>query len=167
MVIIFRFHESMKRMTLSSPLRELTTPTMTSSMASLSLSSSSSSLSPPHTLLDFPPIAQLTNALIHAFNELRQCAPLSLAPSIAQEIKRLLESTVHDIGEYYRYMYIHVCYTTDLKIFMLSNLIIMTIFCVKNISKECQFQQKRKINMLGLVSYLCTYLPSSIIFHTE
>ena len=101
-MIIFRFHESMKRMTLSSPLRELTTPTMTSSITSLS--SSTQSLSPPHTLLDFPPVAQLTNALIHAFNELRQCAPLSLAPSIAQEIKRLLESTVHDIGEYYRYV---------------------------------------------------------------
>ena len=99
---MFRFHESMKRMTLSSPLRELTTPTMTSSITSLS--SSTQSLSPPHTLLDFPPVAQLTNALIHAFNELRQCAPLSLAPSIAQEIKRLLESTVHDIGEYYRYV---------------------------------------------------------------
>ena len=108
-MIIFRFHESMKRMTLSSPLRELTTPTMTSSMTAASLSSPS--LSPPHTLLDFPPLAQLTNALIHAFNELRQCAPLSLAPSIAQEIRRLLESTVHDIGEYYRYI-VHMSFLT-------------------------------------------------------
>ena len=91
----------MKRLTLSSPLRELTTST-----PSAPLTLSTSTLSPPHTLLDFPPLAHLTNALIHAFNELRQCAPLSLAPSIAQELRRLLESTVHDIGEYYRYMYV-------------------------------------------------------------
>ena len=88
----------MKRMTLTSPLRELTTPT---SSTPLSLSTTTS-LSPPHSLLDFPPLAHFTNALVHAFNELRQCAPLSLAPSIAQELRRLLESTVHDIGEYYR-----------------------------------------------------------------
>ena len=64
--------------------------------------SASHTPTPPHTLLDYPPLATLTNALVQAFNDLRQCAPLAVGPEVAQELKRLLESTVHDIQEYHR-----------------------------------------------------------------
>lgn len=88
------FHESMKRLTLSTPLR-----------GSTELSSHTHyTLTPPHSLLDYPPLASLTNALVSAFNELRQCAPLAMGPEVAQELRRLLESIVHDVREYHRYV---------------------------------------------------------------
>ena len=59
-------------------------------------------ITPPHSLLDYPPLAHLTNTLIQAFNDLRQCAPLALGPEISQELRRLLESTVHDVGEFHK-----------------------------------------------------------------
>ena len=80
----------MKHLVLSSPLRGFAAPRP------------SSLLSPPHSLLDYPPLATLTNVLIQAFNELRQCAPLAGGPEISQELRRLLESVVHDVVEYYK-----------------------------------------------------------------
>lgn len=82
----------MKHLVLSSPLRGLSTAHIPSSLPT-----------PPHSLLDYPPLATLTNVIIHAFNDLRQCAPLAGGPEISQELNRLLESTVHDIVEYHRY----------------------------------------------------------------
>lgn len=87
----------MKHLVLASPLRGLSTAHTPSFL-------SSSLPSPPHSLLDYPPLAVLTNTLIQAFNDLRQCAPLAGGPEISQELGRLLESTVHDVGEYYRYV---------------------------------------------------------------
>ncbi len=89
---VFSFHESMKRLTLSTPLRRAT-----------DLSTHSThTITPPHSLLDYSPLASLTNALVTAFNELRQCAPLAMGPEVAQELRRLVESTVHDICEYHK-----------------------------------------------------------------
>ena len=82
----------MKHLVLAPPLRGFSVPPP----------SSSSLLSPPHSLLDYPPLATLTNVLIQAFNDLRQCAPIAGGPEIAQELRRLLESTVHDVMEYYK-----------------------------------------------------------------
>lgn len=90
------FHEAMKKLTLVTPLRGL------SSSLPTYVSTSTQSLTPPHSLLDYPPLAVLTNTLIQAFNDLRQCAPLALGPEISQELRRLLESVVHDIGEYHK-----------------------------------------------------------------
>lgn len=39
--------------------------------------------SPPYALMEHAPLAILTNGMLAAFNELRHCAPLSLAPAIA------------------------------------------------------------------------------------
>lgn len=96
-MFFLRFHEAMKHLVLASPLRGLSTAHTPSFL-------SSSLPSPPHSLLDYPPLAVLTNTLIQAFNDLRQCAPLAGGPEISQELGRLLESTVHDVGEYYRYV---------------------------------------------------------------
>lgn len=85
----------MKRLTLLTPLRGAT---------ELSYAHVTHILTPPHSLLDYLPLASLTNALVSAFNELRQCAPLAMGPEVAQELRRLLESTVHDICEYHRYV---------------------------------------------------------------
>lgn len=60
-------------------------------------------LTPPQTILDIPPLAIMTNTLITALNQLRQCAPLALGPDVCLEVKRLCESIVHDVKEYYRY----------------------------------------------------------------
>ena len=92
------FHDAMKRFTLVSRLRSLSTSTLPPH-ASLS---STQLLTPPHSLLDYPPLANLTNTLIQAFNDLRQCAPLALGPEISQELRRLLESIVHDVGEFHK-----------------------------------------------------------------
>ena len=97
-----RFHETMKHFTLTTPIRSLTSLSTHPSL-------STPSTSPPHILLDYPPLATLMNSLIVAFNELRQCAPLSLGPEVAQEMRRLLESTVHDVGEYHKYVCVCVC----------------------------------------------------------
>ena len=88
----------MKRFTLVSRLRRLSTSTL---LPHTPLSSTQP-LTPPHSLLDYPPLANLTNTLIQAFNDVRQCAPLALGPEISQELRRLLESTVHDVGEFHK-----------------------------------------------------------------
>ena len=93
-LLFFSFHEAMKHFTLSQPL-----PSLSSSSSPLS---SFSPLSPPHSLLPYHPLLLLTNSLISAFNDLRSCAPVALAPEVSREVERLLQSTVHDIGEYYR-----------------------------------------------------------------
>ena len=82
----------MKHFSISQPI-----PTL---MSSFSLSSAS--LSPPHSLLSFPPLAHLTNGIITAVNELRTCAPLALATEMCQEVEQLLRNVVQDIIEYHK-----------------------------------------------------------------
>ena len=56
---------------------------------------------PPYALLEHAPLAVLTNGLLAAFNELRHCAPLSLAAPVAQTVqarmpcRAVLPPTVH------------------------------------------------------------------------
>ena len=66
------------------------------------------SLAPPTCLLDYPPLAVLTNAILAGLNEVRQCAPVAVGPELARETRRLLDSTVHDIAELHRYHDLHV-----------------------------------------------------------
>lgn len=87
----------MKYLTLSQPI-----PTLTSPFSVTSSSSSSVSLSPPHSLLSFPPLATLTNAIISVFNDQRACIPLSMATEVSKEVEQLLKSVVHHVREYHR-----------------------------------------------------------------
>lgn len=88
----------MKHFTLTQSLP----PYVSSSLPISAPSSSATFLSPPHSLLSYQPFQLLTNALVAAFNNLRPCAPLALAPQVTGEVDRLLQSVVHDIVEYYR-----------------------------------------------------------------
>ena len=60
------------------------------------------SLTPPPSLLDYPPLAGLANGIVAGLNEVRQCAPVAVGPELARETRRLLDSTVHDILELHR-----------------------------------------------------------------
>eukprot|EP00731_Ephydatia_muelleri_P012108 Em0006g1002a len=68
-------------------------------------------LTPPQTILDIPPLAIMTNTFVIALNQLRQCAPLALGPDVFLEVKRLFESIVHDVKEYFRLE--HNSFTSD------------------------------------------------------
>ena len=50
-------------------------------------------LSPPLTLLSSIPLSAVTNYLLTCFNDLRHCAPLSLAPQIAQLLHKALATS--------------------------------------------------------------------------
>lgn len=48
------------------------------------------SLQPPLSLMDFPPLAHLTNSVLSALNEVRLCAPLTLAPQVTLALEDLM-----------------------------------------------------------------------------
>ena len=90
-------HFTLTQLTNSSTLTLPTTP------AAAATSMSQSLLTPPHSILrPYQPLVLLINALI-IYIELRSCAPVAIGPEVSREIERLLQSTVHDIQEYYRY----------------------------------------------------------------
>ena len=88
----YSFHESMKELSLASLTKGSSSlpPTLLPSLA------------PPTCLLDYPPLAGLTNGIIAGLNEVRQCAPVAVGSELARETRRLLDSTVHDIAELHR-----------------------------------------------------------------
>jgi len=48
------------------------------------------SLQPPLALMDYPPLAHLTNVVLGALNEVRLCAPLALAPVITKRLQDMI-----------------------------------------------------------------------------
>ena len=89
---VYSFHEAMKQLSLASLVKVSSAPPP----------SLAPSLAPPTCLLDYPPLAVLTNAILTGLNEVRQCAPVAAGPELARETRRLLDSTVHDIAELHR-----------------------------------------------------------------
>ena len=102
LIFCCRFHEAMKHFTLTQ-LTNSSTLTLPTTPAAAATSMSQSLLTPPHSILPYQPLVLLINALIISLNELRSCAPVAIGPEVSREIERLLQSTVHDIQEYYRY----------------------------------------------------------------
>jgi len=56
---------------------------------------------PPLGLLEFPPLGHLTNTILGALNELRQCAPLSLAPIVTASLQSLLQDSAKQILDWH------------------------------------------------------------------
>ena len=63
---------------------------------------SADSLHPPASLLKCPPLAVYCNALLTAFNDLRLCAPLSLADDTAALVQQSLSSAALVLLSYHR-----------------------------------------------------------------
>ena len=93
------FSEAIERQFLAKLEAELTMKTVSDSLSSLSLSSlpsspgplsSSPSPSPPLALLDYPPLALLTNAVLAALNEIRLVCPVSSAEKVVGAVQSLL-----------------------------------------------------------------------------
>ena len=60
------------------------------------------SLQPPVSLLEYQPMAAYCNNILSALNDLRLCAPISLASDVAMEIEGSLEKAVKVVLAYYR-----------------------------------------------------------------
>ncbi|CAG8729654.1 7434_t:CDS:2, partial [Gigaspora rosea] len=72
---------------------------------SSSSTSTASSFTPLVTLLDYPPIAHLTNAYLSAFNSLRLVAPVSLFHPLGNHISQSLTLITDLLREYGDYSY--------------------------------------------------------------
>ncbi|XP_064638312.1 conserved oligomeric Golgi complex subunit 8-like [Lineus longissimus] len=88
-----RFEESMQSYSL------LATSTVSSPY---SYASQSLHLSPPMILLDFQPLAAYCNNILTAFNDLRLCAPISLAGRVALQVQKSLQEVVRIILAFHR-----------------------------------------------------------------
>ena len=62
----------------------------------------SGSLQPPVSLLEYQPLAVYCNQVLTALNDLRLCAPLSLASDIASHIQNSLLAAVQVLIAYHR-----------------------------------------------------------------
>ncbi|XP_039272740.2 conserved oligomeric Golgi complex subunit 8-like [Styela clava] len=75
---------------------------MTGSMtSSMSASYGSSTNSPPASLLEFPPLGVYLNNVLAAFNDLRLCCPVALAPLVPATLMESLRCVVADILGFY------------------------------------------------------------------
>lgn len=76
----------------------------TSTVGGLSYTSSAQStqLNPPTVLLDFYPLAVYLNEILTAYNELRLCAPVSLANQVAEALTLSLENVNRVIIAFHR-----------------------------------------------------------------
>jgi len=64
------------------------------------LSLSQESATPPLSLLDYPPLAYITNAILSSLNEIRLVCPLSLAPLVTTTIQTLLTTLTTTLLDY-------------------------------------------------------------------
>ncbi|KAL5715814.1 conserved oligomeric Golgi complex component [Ranunculus cassubicifolius] len=66
----------------------------------LSTQESQDGVSPPHSLMDHPPLAVFVNGVSAAMNELRPCAPTSLKKVLAQELIKGLQTVSDSLLRY-------------------------------------------------------------------
>ena len=83
-------------------------------------------LAPPMVLLEHQPLAAYCNNLLSAFNELRLCAPLSLACDIADQLQASLDTAVTIVLDYHRWValgvlqcLLHFFLVIEIKIYMI------------------------------------------------
>ena len=80
----------------------LGTPAVLPSSAFTLAAQGSGQLHPPMNLLQFQPLAAYTNNILGALNDLRLCAPLSLAIDVAMQLQDSLTSVVKVIIAFHR-----------------------------------------------------------------
>ncbi|XP_057713825.1 conserved oligomeric Golgi complex subunit 8 [Corythoichthys intestinalis] len=59
-------------------------------------------VAPPHTLLDFPPLARFLNRILVAFNDLRLCCPLALARRVTLDLHLALADVSEELSAFHR-----------------------------------------------------------------
>ncbi|CAB3992761.1 conserved oligomeric Golgi complex subunit 8 [Paramuricea clavata] len=78
-------------------------PTLTSTiLASTPSKMHTSNETPPVVLLEHPPLATFTNAVLAALNDLRLCAPLGIAHSVTKCLQNSLGIVVAETTSFYR-----------------------------------------------------------------
>ncbi|KAF0697706.1 Aste57867_11633 [Aphanomyces stellatus] len=79
-----------------------TTPIMISSFRNLTAPAAAAAdgTAPPHSLMAFPILAQLTNGFLTSFNDLRLCALLSLQHRLSQHLQIAMVRVVEAIAKY-------------------------------------------------------------------
>ncbi|KAK3741101.1 hypothetical protein QZH41_013924 [Actinostola sp. cb2023] len=93
------FESVMSSYTLQTPPSVLTSAVMSTA---IQRTDEPKNLTPPFSLLDHPPLAAYTNALLSAFNELRHCAPLALVRPIRDELHASLSAVVESTCTFHR-----------------------------------------------------------------
>ena len=78
-----------------------TITTQTPSLTKLPLATSSAQ-TPPLSLLEFPPLGILANAMVVGFNELRLVVPLSGATVVVKEIRQVVVTVADSLLEFYK-----------------------------------------------------------------
>ncbi|ETE68181.1 Conserved oligomeric Golgi complex subunit 8 [Ophiophagus hannah] len=92
-----QFQEEMNSYTL------ISAPALLGSAISVPMPSAQpGTLQPPLVLLDFPPLAHLINNILMAFNDLRLCCPVALAPVVAALLENVLSQGVKIILAFHR-----------------------------------------------------------------
>lgn len=87
-----QFQEEMNSYTL------ISAPALLGSAISVPMPSAQpGTLQPPLVLLDFPPLAHLLNNILMAFNDLRLCCPVALAPVVAALLENVLSQVLLSI----------------------------------------------------------------------
>lgn len=94
------FSSSMKKFSLLS-MPGATITTQTPSLTKLPLATSSAQ-TPPLSLLEFPPLGILANAMVVGFNELRLVVPLSGATVVVKEIRQVVVTVADSLLEFYK-----------------------------------------------------------------
>ncbi|XP_022107408.1 conserved oligomeric Golgi complex subunit 8-like [Acanthaster planci] len=91
-----RFEEAMHSYTL------IATPSLSTGTLSAGTMQGDKSLAPPTVLMDHPPLAIYTNAVLSAFNDLRLCAPVAIAQDVATALHSSLEALAQATLAYHR-----------------------------------------------------------------
>ncbi|XP_044283932.1 conserved oligomeric Golgi complex subunit 8 isoform X2 [Varanus komodoensis] len=92
-----KFQEEMNSYTL------LSAPAVLGSTIPATVSSAQpGTLQPPMVLLDFPPLACFLNSVLAAFNDLRLCCPVALAPEVAAALEEALVQVTKIILAFHR-----------------------------------------------------------------
>ncbi|XP_042336590.1 conserved oligomeric Golgi complex subunit 8 isoform X2 [Sceloporus undulatus] len=96
---VSKFEEEMNSYTLISAPALLGS---TIPVSSVGASAQSGALQPPMGLLDFPPLACFLNNILVAFNDLRLCCPVALAPDVASALEDALAQVTKVILTFHR-----------------------------------------------------------------